>query len=151
MGQSLFLDLFPAARGVTEIGLQFADILFANVRNQHILPDDVADVHVARAVHGIGAEGYRHIVVAVELFADDAGTEGVAVQADHQVQHRGAVVGLDGAGVFVGAEDFLRKIEGACIALLKGKAGIFAQFVKRDGGLARQRMPRPESPTLPTH
>ena len=38
MGPIALLTYFPL-RGVTEIGLQFADILFANVRNQHIPPD----------------------------------------------------------------------------------------------------------------
>lgn len=71
---------------------------------------------------GFGAlvlEGYGQVVAAVQLFANDARAERVAVEADHQVQHGRAVVRLDGAVVFARAQDFFGEVERAVVALLE--------------------------------
>ncbi|MPM85136.1 hypothetical protein SDC9_132213 [bioreactor metagenome] len=71
-------------------------------------------------------------VVAVEVGADDAGGNRIAVQPDHQVEHGGPVSHLDAFFMKLGAENLLRKIEGVIFPLLVGQAGVVLQILQRD-------------------
>ena len=64
-------------------------------------------------------EALRDDVLAIEFVADDAGANGVAVEADKQVEKRGSVANLDIARAVEidGGEGFFGKVERVEIAL----------------------------------
>ncbi len=94
---------------------------------------DVADVHDLVRIQRDGP-----VAVAVQLFAQDAGAEGVAVQPHHQVEQGGPVAGLDHLPVVIGAVHLLGQIER--LALIEGKAGVGGQVLQRDERPLGQRM-----------
>ena len=65
-------------------------------------------------------------VPAVEFVANDAGADGVTVQADEQVEKRGAVADLDVARAIEidGGQGFFGKVEGVEVALFVGQVRI---------------------------
>ena len=89
-------------------------------------------------------EGYSQVVAAIQLFADNARAKRITVQANHQIQHGGAVVRLDGAVVFARAQDLLGKVERAVVALLKGEARVVGQLVERNERQLRKRVALPQ-------
>lgn len=111
--------------------LYFFDIQLADAAEDLVFLHDIADLH--HAVDGaVVRKGNDAVVPAVELLAHDARAERVAVEPDHQVDHRGAVVDLDGLGVVVHGRQLLGKVEGVVAALLKGEEGVVAQLLAVD-------------------
>ena len=81
-------------------------------------------------------------VPAVEFVADNAGANGVAVQADKQVEKCGAVTNLDIARAVEidGGEGFFGKVERVEIALFVGQVRVRFQVFQRDFFFLRKRV-----------
>ena len=85
----------------------------------------------------------RNIIAAIQLLADNAGAERIAVQADHQVQHSRTVIRLDRLPVITGGENLLCQVKCAIVSLLKGQARVALQLLEADLRLLCQRMSFP--------
>lgn len=134
-----------------QIRFCFFDVQHAHTAQRLVLFDDVADFHLLVVGAGVAFQRHRDIVVAVKLRADDSRAKRVAVEPDHQVQHRGAVVGLDGARIFVGGENLLGKVERAVPALLEREAGVLVNVLQPGRSLSFcERMSLPQIGVYPT-
>ena len=85
----------------------------------------------------------RDDVPAVELVADDARTDGVAVQTNEQVEKRGAVTDLDVARAVEidGGQGLFGKVERVEIALFVGQVRVRFQVFQRDFFFSSKRVP----------
>ena len=96
---------------------------------------DIAQGHFFGALKGQGED-----VRAVQVFAEDAGADGVAVKADEEIEKGGPVGDDDVFGAVFLDQGLLRKIKGVVDALLVGKAGIGKEVFQGDKGTAGQGM-----------
>ena len=132
--------LFRFFRLYAKIFLQLLDIHPAHITQNRVFLCDIANFHAITAVLQCNSS----IIRTVETAADDAGTEGIAIQPLHQIEHRGAVCRLNDSCVIIRAVDLLCKVEGAFIPLLKRQAGILFEFCKVNGFTLCKRMPFPQ-------
>lgn len=105
-----------SARSAGE-GTKLFDVDLCQRTQRQLAALDEADGHGLVAV-----QRHSSVVVAIEFGADDAGAEGVGVQAAHEIEHGGAIVCLDQALVMIGAEHFLSEVKRVVFALREGKA-----------------------------
>ena len=110
-----------------KICFYLTDIYFRHFTQNDIFQSDIAYFHY---LVGLVIEGHGNIIIAIEFLAYDSRTKSVAVQTDHQIEHGRTVVCLDCALIVGCTEQLLGKIEGAVVALLKGKAGIVCKLLK---------------------
>ena len=81
----------------------------------------------------VHVQGHGHDVRAVQGAVDDAAANGIAVQADEQVEQGGPVADHDLLGALQGAQDLLGEVEGVVLPLLIGQPGVGGQVVQGDG------------------
>lgn len=96
---------------------------------------NVAEFHSAFTFIVVSLKWHGSIIAAVELFTDDSGAEGIAVQTDHEIQHGGSVGGVDHSRVIELGQDFLSKVGRGVRTLVKGQARIIFQLIKGDEGI----------------
>ena len=98
--------------------LQCGNVCFGVARRRYAFSHHVADGHFV-----VNIEALRDNVLAVELVANDAGANGVAVKADEQVEKCSAVADFDvsRAVEIDGGERFFGKVERVEIALFVGQ------------------------------
>ena len=80
------------------------------------------------------------IVRSVQLLAEDAGTERVGIEPDHEVQEGRPVRSFDDLTVMVSAVDFFRQIKGLILALVKAQTRIRFEIFKGERLSARERV-----------
>ena len=105
---------------------------FSDVAEYTVFLRDISDLHDAVWVLRIRMKGDDGVVAAVQLITDNPGAKGIAVQSDHQIQHRRPITGFDHSRIFVIAQDLFGEVEGAFVSLLKGQAGIVLELIKTD-------------------
>ena len=125
---------------IVEVFCQFVNVNFPDFAQRAAFFKNIADLHCLVGVIRIGFKRNGDKIAAVKFFADNTGTEGVAVQTDHKVKDSGAVGGFYGFGVFVGAEDFLGEVKRAFFALFKGKTWVVFKLRKGNGLVLCQRV-----------
>lgn len=110
---------------------------FGVARRRYAFSHHVTDGHFVANV-----EVPRDNVSTVELVADDAGANGVAIQTDEQVEKRRAVANLDIARAIEidGGQGFFGKVEGVEVALFVGQVRIWFQVFQRDFFFFRKRI-----------
>ena len=129
---------------VFQIFFHLPDKHLGDVVRLAILLGNIPDLHPAVLIVPVLFVGDGQILGAVELLADDAAAKGETVEAHHQVQHGGPVCGPDHLGIFPLGENFLGKVGGGLVALLKAQAGVILELLHRDGGVLCQRVAPPE-------
>lgn len=73
------ISVFLSAGILAKIPADLPDVQLSHAAQQEILFDDVADLHPAFGIRFVGLERHRDEIRAVQLLADDAGAERIAV------------------------------------------------------------------------
>ena len=129
---------------VFQIFFHLSDKHLRNVIRLAVLLGNIPDLHPAVLIVPVLFVGDGQILGAVELLADDAAAKGETIEAHHQVQHGGPVCGPDHLGIFPLGENFLGKVGGGLVSLLKAQAGIILKLLHRDRGVLCQGVASPE-------
>ena len=107
--------------------LEALDKSFAKTVGMHAFVGNIANFHVI-----IYPKKTRNDIRSIEGIVDDSAANGIAVQADEEIEERGAVANEDILFALERTLDFLGKIEGIVVALLIGKTREGGEVVQRD-------------------
>ena len=115
---------------LVQIFADFLDVELPQLTQCVRLSHNVSDFHQIAGTRIVFCKGNRHVVVAVQFLYNDARTDGVPLQTDHEIADGRAVACLNDAGIIVSAEHLLRKVKRAVPALLKREARVVRQIGK---------------------